>query len=964
MKCKIKIVDSHNIQTKLEFLSNTLKRHLPFLLLMIQNLALSGQIISKGLPMIRNYTPYDYSAAAQNYDIEQDERGIMYFANAHGVLEFDGSNWDLIPVNNRSEVHSINKGAGTNMYLGAQMEFGKLNTNKIGRENYSSYTKLVAEQYRNFNEVKDTYFTDDGVFFQSDKKIFIYKNYQIKRVIRTNKHFQRAFYVNHKYYTLEEGYGLTIFKNNKLNIVAQGNQYANDHLYLILRFEHNKELIITKEKGFQIFNGFSYSKFNIKNEAEILKAVPVCGINYGVDQLIIGTKHNGIYIINKNGKLIQHINKERGLNSNKVFGIFADNQKNVWLALENGISFIEFNSPFTFFNEHNGLQGSGLSSTVLNDQLYLGTTQGLFFRHWEPGVEDDSVLNFEIVEGTEDPAFYLEKFDNKILLGHQQGTFIIDGKTHEMSTISLNPVGYKTLNLEFNDNYVLEGTEEGMLLFERKGTTGLEFKHKIQGFDDKCKYVEELDSSNLWVCHDNKGVWKITLNKALNRVINAKPYDEERGLPNKVMNKVFKVHGENLFTTVDGIYKYDKSTDSFYPDSVLNQYIGKVYVNRLFQDQKANIWFETGQYDSLKSRVTYHVGMLKRKGANNYEVVDREFKKFKGKNLDYVASIDANHIILGMEEGFIHYNFNFDKNLDAPFHSLIRGVTCTNLDKDSIIFGGTFTDIEGNKLNNQPIREQNLRYKKEALQKIDSLISINETIIENLNKVGDPEHQIRVHIAEINQLKNKKQQLDSLWGKYYHKYPHKMHSFRFQFSSNYYEDCNKTEYRYKLVNLRKNKAKDVEWSEWSKENDKEYNSLQPGEYEFYVEAKNIYGHISEPTKYQFYIRTPWYDTFWFHSTLVSFLLLMMIISLYFNRKKKLNKLTFFLTFLTLITVFETFVELAEKKLEDYHGGVLFFTILMNIILALSLNPLENYIKRSFRKRRQDMIKDEEKNVEG
>lgn len=76
----------------------------------------------------------------------------------------------------------------------------------------------------------------------------------------------------------------------------------------------------------------------------------------------------------------------------------------------------------------------------------------------------------------------------------------------------------------------------------------------------------------------------------------------------------------------------------------------------------------------------------------------------------------------------------------------------------------------------------------------------------------------------------------------------------------------------------------------------------------------------------------------------------MVISFYFNRRKKLNKFTFVLTLFTIITVFETVIEIVEKKLENYHGGVLVFTIIMNIMLAMSLNPIENYIRKSFRKK--------------
>ena len=47
-----------------------------------------------GLPDILNYSKQDYKAGAQNRQIRQDKKGILYFANSEGVLTFDGINWN------------------------------------------------------------------------------------------------------------------------------------------------------------------------------------------------------------------------------------------------------------------------------------------------------------------------------------------------------------------------------------------------------------------------------------------------------------------------------------------------------------------------------------------------------------------------------------------------------------------------------------------------------------------------------------------------------------------------------------------------------------------------------------------------------------------------------------------------------------------------------------------------------
>jgi len=53
-----------------------------------------------GLPFIRNYSPKEYGAHAQNWTIAQDSRGVMYFGNGIGVVEYDGVSWRLIQFPN------------------------------------------------------------------------------------------------------------------------------------------------------------------------------------------------------------------------------------------------------------------------------------------------------------------------------------------------------------------------------------------------------------------------------------------------------------------------------------------------------------------------------------------------------------------------------------------------------------------------------------------------------------------------------------------------------------------------------------------------------------------------------------------------------------------------------------------------------------------------------------------------
>jgi hypothetical protein len=49
-----------------------------------------GQVKNIGLPEIRNFKRAEYKGETQNWNIDQDKNGNIYFANNSGLFQFDG----------------------------------------------------------------------------------------------------------------------------------------------------------------------------------------------------------------------------------------------------------------------------------------------------------------------------------------------------------------------------------------------------------------------------------------------------------------------------------------------------------------------------------------------------------------------------------------------------------------------------------------------------------------------------------------------------------------------------------------------------------------------------------------------------------------------------------------------------------------------------------------------------------
>ena len=77
---------------------------------------------------INNFGPNNYKASPNNYSGIEATNGIWYFANENGVLEYDGSSWNLIPIDNYSSVHSLSQDPNNDhrIFVGGNNEFGYL----------------------------------------------------------------------------------------------------------------------------------------------------------------------------------------------------------------------------------------------------------------------------------------------------------------------------------------------------------------------------------------------------------------------------------------------------------------------------------------------------------------------------------------------------------------------------------------------------------------------------------------------------------------------------------------------------------------------------------------------------------------------------------------------------------------------------------------------------------------------
>jgi hypothetical protein len=169
-------------QLKLKFSSRI---YLCTVVLFLHSSLLFSQSDSFGfakIPLTKNYNTEDYKGGIQNWGLSQDERGYMYIANNFGLLEYDGSTWQIYSVENNTKVRSVYTDNDGKIYIGGQNQFGYFEPNEIGELTFNSLYDSLPLEDRDLEDVWRIMRYDDVILFSTYKHTIAYDGKSVKKI--------------------------------------------------------------------------------------------------------------------------------------------------------------------------------------------------------------------------------------------------------------------------------------------------------------------------------------------------------------------------------------------------------------------------------------------------------------------------------------------------------------------------------------------------------------------------------------------------------------------------------------------------------------------------------------------------------------------------------------------------------------------------------------------------------------
>lgn len=541
-------------------MSNLLK----FNLLVLLSVVMFGKMEAQYLPYFKNYTFSKYNVGNQNWDVSRSKNGKVYVANNKGLLEYDGLVWNFKELPNKTIVRSVFVHNDL-IYTGSYEEFGYWKNNDRGDLFYTSLSDLIKKDISTDEEFWQILLYNDIIVFKSFSNIYLYYPDKTIKKLNLDNTLMSCSVVDDKLYLSTLSKGVFVFNKNKEVFVLDffDERLKGSNIISINRYNKNNLIIVTSLKGCFLYDGKKLTSVNFKinntikehqlNKFSVLKD----------GRFVFGTIKNGVYLTDHKGNLISHISKESGLINNTVLGQRIDYDGKIWLALDNGLAFIDLRSNAYFFNDISGKLATVYDVKEYKGTIYIGSNTGLFY------IDKENKLQF--VKGTQGQVWSLKEISGSLICGHNKGTFLVKDNTVEL--ISSYTGGWVIKKVPELQNTYIQGTYAGLVKFTKNQIGKWETKH-LGKTTMPIEYLVFEDKKTAWAAHAYKGVYKISFDKDYNVVEAIKSY-KEKGIGSDYNVRVYKIKNDICFKTNEGWKKYEPLIDSIVPYKLINDNWGK-----------------------------------------------------------------------------------------------------------------------------------------------------------------------------------------------------------------------------------------------------------------------------------------------------------------------------------------------------------------------------------------------------
>ncbi|SHK20330.1 sensor histidine kinase [Rhodothermus profundi] len=639
--------------------------------------------VEVGAPLyLQHYAPQDYGQFPQNWAIVQDRRGVIYVGNVDGVLEFDGVHWRLLRTATNTIVRSLDVDTAGRIFVGAQGDFGYFWPDSLGVLRYTSLVPEIADSTdRNFWDVWATRVTPDGVYFQTHARLFRWDGDTI-RVWRPHTYFHTAFVVHGRLYVRQDSIGLQTVAGDSLRLVPGGERFAHLRIYAMMPYDAEQILIATREAGLWLYDGRTFRY--LPSEVEpFIRAYPLYhGTAMPGGFYALATLGGGVFIIDREGRIVQVIDESVGLPDSWVNYVYVDRQGSLWMALNSrGLARADAVPYLSVWDKRLGLDGFMYWLGQEADHLYAATSTGLFHMSLSQGSRPVFVRDVRI----SDQVFQIFRHGEDLWLATAEGLHIKKREQVLSDQTLLLPEQTVFSLARLTDSLIAAGTKSGLVRLRWNGRQWA--IDPIAGVTGEVLRIVRAGHT-LWLSLRDGRIVQMQFLNGWMEAPEVTVYGEADGLPGSVTQMV-EIDSTVFFYAREGVYRFvPEATPVFQPDSSLiaRGHEGHDELLALVVDRFRRVW----------TIYPTHVDIAHPLPGGGYRFETPLVLRYPAWGSPVQVYVDEEGIVwLGNRDRLIRYDptLPFPEELFSvePPPVLIRQVAVG----DHVLFGGAFVGTDG-----------------------------------------------------------------------------------------------------------------------------------------------------------------------------------------------------------------------------------------------------------------------------
>jgi serine phosphatase RsbU (regulator of sigma subunit) len=329
----------------------------------------------KGYPFISAFTFHE-SIETDNFSLIQDNYQNILIANRKGVLTFDSRTWYLLPLPYFPVILAKSPSDGT-LYAGCRNGFGRLEQDETGKYQYKLLSDTIFTGEISAIEIlpgREYFIARNRIFYSTkESKEIKYWEFPYEYYISGSFVFQNDFY-----FMIREK-GLYKAESDTFKLVLNDRLSTRTDLIFSCETDSKEILVGTDENELHTFNGYIFSQVKIQDSEYLRASIITDGKYLGNNKIAVGTMLGGVLICDyKTGVKSSIVNYKTGLPDDEIFCLGTDNNHGLWLCHTFGVSRIDNQLNAGNFTWYPGLNGNLTNSAFFKDQLYIGTSDGLY----------------------------------------------------------------------------------------------------------------------------------------------------------------------------------------------------------------------------------------------------------------------------------------------------------------------------------------------------------------------------------------------------------------------------------------------------------------------------------------------------------------------------------------------------------------------------------------------------------